>query len=226
MLEQLSNSSTTEIPEDPILTDHISGKGITDFLYFNRNNIKSIIPVFERFLNLTDYNLQDYLRNFSGQLNPIDATQLGRLIATRGFANSAYVINSKATKSNSWRFALAESSFLLDFWTKLALSISGILAETDISSTEWWESTESLIIELYPNGTSLTTVWKKAGGKESDLLTKGTASEIWSDVFHKFKIGAYKGISMNDLLKEIKKQYGDNQKFQMIYDLRKSILKT
>ena len=80
--------------------------------------------------------------------------------------------------------------------------------------------------ELYPNGTSLTTIWKKAGGKESDLLAKGTSSEIWSDVFYKLRKEHFKGITMNNLLKEVKKQYGENQKFKIIYDLRKNFIKT
>jgi hypothetical protein len=226
LLEQLSKNSTVEIPNDTILLDHISRKGIFEFLYYNKNNIKSVIQVFEKFPQLSDNNLRDYLNNFSGQIDAIDATRLGKLIKVRYFSNSAYVINSKASKTNNWKYALSECHHLMDFLTKGILAFSGILSTVKISSDQWWQSAEELIIELYPNGTSLTTIWKKAGGKESDLLVKGTSSEIWSDVLYKLRRGQFKEITMNDLLKEIKKQYIDNQKFKIIYDLRKSFIKT
>ncbi|MBN8642906.1 MAG: hypothetical protein J0L86_13925 [Flavobacteriales bacterium] len=226
LLEQLSKNSTIEIPNDAVLLDHISRKGIADFLYFNRNNLKSVIQVFDRFSQLSDSNLRDYLNNFSGQISSIDATQLGQLIAKRRFSNSTYIINSKASKNNNWKFALAECHHLLDFITKGLLSFSGILSSVSIPTNEWWQSAEELIVELYPNGTSLTTIWKKAGGKESDLLAKGTSSEIWSNVFYKLRKEHFKEITMNNLLKEVKKQYGENQKFKIIYDLRKNFIKT
>jgi hypothetical protein len=226
LLEQLSKNSTIEIPNDTVLLDHISRKGVFDFLYYNRNNIKSVIPVFEKFSQLSDNNLRDYLNNCSGQIDAIDATRLGKFIAVRHFSNSAYTINSKASKTNNWKYALAECHHLMDFITKGILSLSGILSTVKISTDQWWQSAEELIIELYPNGTSLTTIWKKAEGKESDLLAKGTSSEIWSDVFYKLRKEHFKGITMNNLLKEVKKQYGENQKFKIIYDLRKNFIKT
>lgn len=226
LLEQLSKNSTIEIPNDAVFLDYISRKGIFDFLYYNRNNIKSVIPVFERFPQLSDNNLRDYLNNFSGQINAIDATRLGKLIARKHFSNSASTVNSKSSKTNNWRFALAECYNLLDFWTKLFSSYSGSFLSSSITQDEWWRNTEELIVDLYSNGTSLTTIWKKAGGKESELLAKGTSSEIWSDVFYKLRKEHFKETTMNDLLKEIKKQYGDNQKFKIIYDLRKNFIKT
>ena len=226
LLEQLSKNATIEIPNDNILLDHISRKGVFDFLYYNRNNIKSVIPVFEKFSQLSDNNLRDYLSNFSGQIDAIDAARLGKFIAVRHFSNSAYKINSKASRTNNWKYALAECHHLMDFITKGILSFSGILSTVKISTDQWWQSTEELIIELYPNGTSLTTIWKKAGGKESDLLTKGTSSEIWGDVFYKLRKGHFKETTINDLLKEVKKQYGENYRFKIIYDLRKNFIKT
>lgn len=226
LLEQLSKNSTVEIPNDTVLLDYISRKGISDFLYYNRNNIKSVIPVFERFPQLSDNNLRDYLNNFSGQISAIDATRLGKLIAVKHFSNSTYAINSKASKTNNWKYALAECHHLMDFITKGFLAFSGILSTVKISTDQWWQSAEELIIELYPNGTSLTTIWKKAGGEESELLAKGTSSEIWSDVFYKLRKEHFKEITINDLLKEVKKQYGDNKKFKIIFDLRKNFMKT
>lgn len=226
LLEQLSENSTIEIPNDTVLSDHICRKGIVDFLYFNRNNIKSVIPIFEKFPQLSDNNLRDYLNNFYGQINAIDATQLGKLIARKRFSNSASAVNSKSSKTNNWRFTLAECYNLLDFWTKLFSTYSGSFLSSSITQDEWWRNTEELIVDLYSNGTSLTTIWKKAGGKESELLMNASPANVWNDVLYKLRRGQFKDITMNDLLKEIKKQYGDNPKFKIIYDLRKNFIKT
>lgn len=226
LLETLSKNPNTEIHNDAVLIDFISRRGINDFLYFNRNNIKSVIPVFEKFPQLSDNNLRDYLNNFSGLINAVEAKQLGKLILLRRFYGSANVVYHKSSKLNNWKFALAECYHLLDFLTRGVLAFSGILSSVSIPTDEWWQSTEELITELYPNGTSLTTIWKKAGGKESELLAKGTASEMWSDALHKLRKGQFKEITMSSLLKEVKKQYGENQKFKIIYDLRKNFIKT
>lgn len=226
LLEQLSKNSTTKIPDDNILSEYISQTGMSDFLYFNRNNIISVIPLFEKFIQLSDHNLRDYLNNYSGQINAIEATQLGTIIYKRNFYNSANIINNKATKNNNWKFALEKCHYLLSFFSKATLKFTGVLSIVNIPTSEWWDSTEELIVELYSNGTSLTTVWKKAGGKESELLAKGTSSEIWSDALYKLRKNYFKEITMKDLLQEIKKQYGNNQKFKIIYDLRKNFIKT
>jgi hypothetical protein len=226
LLKKLSENSNTIIPDDMILANHISQRGLSDFLYYNRNNIKTVIPIFEKFNQLYDNNLGDYLNNYSGQINAVEATQLGNLIATKSFVNCAYIIHNKSTKYNNWRFALEKCHYLLDMFTKGILRFSGVLNSVSIPTDQWWQSTEDLIVELYSNGTSLTTIWKKAGGKESDLLTKGTANDIWNDVLYKVRKNQLKNITMNKLLKEIEKQYGDNQKFRIIYDLRSNYIKT
>lgn len=226
LLEELSENSTTKIPDDYILTEYISQTGLSDFLYFNRNNIKSIIPIFEKFSQLSDYNLAYYLNNFSSQINAVEATQLGKIICKRSFHNSASVIYNKADKNNNWKFALSECHFILGFFQKAALAISGILSSVSIPSDQWWQSAEDIIVELYPNSTSLVTIWKKAGGKESEIIMSNTPANAWNDLLYKLRRNSFKEITMNDLLKEIKKQYDQNTKFKIIYNLRKNYIKT
>lgn len=224
LLKKLSINSTTEIPDDTVLSDYIIKSGISDFLYFNKGNIKSVISIFEKFTKLSDDYLADYLKNYSGHINAIEATQLGKLINVRRYGNSAYAISNKAAVDNHWRFALLECSSLLGFMTAGFLVITGVLSPVSINEAQWWQSAEELIIELYPNGNALTTIWKKAGGKESELIMSTSAANAWSDALGKLRKGNVKGITMNDLLKEINKQYGDNPTFKTIYDLRKNFL--
>ena len=226
LLEQLSKNSTTKIPEDNVLSEYISKTGISDFLYYNRNNIKSVIPLFEKFTQLSDYNLRDYLNNYSGPINSLEAKQLGKVINNRNFYNAASIIHSKADKNNNWKFALSECHFILGFFQKAAISISGILSSVNIPTDQWWQSAEEIIVELYPNATSIVTVWKKAGGKESELIMSNTAANAWNDALFKLRRNNFKDITMNDLLKVIKKQYDNNSKFKIIFDLRKTYIKT
>ncbi len=226
LLEQLSKNSTTKIPEDNILSEYISQTGISDFLYFNRGNIKSVIPLFEKFSHLSDNSLRDYLINYSGQINAVEATQLGIIIYKRNFYNSANIINNKATKNNNWKYALEKCHYLLSFFSKATLHITGVLSSVNIPTNEWWQSAEDIIVELYPNAPSIVTIWKKAGGKESELIMSNTAANAWNDALFKLRRNKFKDITMNELLKVIKKQYEDNSKFNIIYNLRKTYIKT
>lgn len=227
LLSQLSINSTTQIPDDPVLIDHIGQKGISDFLYYNNNNIKSVIPIFEKFSQLNDNNLRTYLNNFTGTISAVEATRLGKLVWKRSFTNCAYLIYDKSNKHNNWRFALEECHRLLDIITKGILSVSGILSKkVKIPTDEWWQSTEELITDLYPNSVSMTTIWRQSGGKESDLLMNVSAAHAWNDALFKLRKKQFKDLTMNDLLKGIKKQYANNEKFKIIYNLRKYYIKT
>lgn len=226
LLKSLSENSTTEIPEDTVLLNYISQKGLADFLYFNRNNLKNVLPLFEKFPQLNDSNLRDYLNNYDGQISAIDATQVGKLIARKGFKMAAEAINNRTYKNNNWIYALEECHYILSFVDKGLLAISRTLSNVKIPTAEWWQSAEDLIIELYPNSSSLTTIWKKAGGKESDLIMNTSAANAWNNALFKLKKNHLDKITMNSLLREIRKQYGSNEKFKIIYNLRKNYIKT
>jgi hypothetical protein len=229
LLEKLSKNSATPIPDDRVLLQHVSNTGITDFLYYNRSNISSVVPLFERFPKLSDNYLKDYLMNYSGQLSQVEAISLGRMVLKKGFINSAYYINLRADKSNNWKYALIECHQLLDFKTKAGLVFSNIFSKdkkVNIASDEWWNALEDIVTEIYSNGVSLTTVWTKAGGKEADLIMNITPADLWSHLLKKLRRDQYKSIKTYKLLETIRKDYGDNGRFKTIYKLRKNYIKT
>lgn len=159
------------------------------------------------------------------KLDVIDAAQIGKLVFDRRFYNTAFVIYQKATKTNNWKIALAECYTILGLATQLSIAFWGIINNIEITTEQWWQATEDIIIDLYPNGNSITTVWKNAGGKEADLLINATAKEVWSDLISKIRRGKFKKNTMNDLLSEIKKNYYDtNEQFKLIFDLRKKYI--
>lgn len=226
LLEELSKNSSFVIPSDPVMEMHVAGRGITDYLYYNRTNLKSVIPVFEHFTHLTDQNLKDYLNNYPNDIDAINAKKLGVLIYKRNFKKSADVIYKKASKHNNWRFALTECQHLFDFIKRGILAFSGVLDKVNIPTDQWWDAAQETIIELYSNANNLTTIWKKAGGKESDLKMSGSTADAWSDALHKLRYSKLKKITMDSLLNEINKQYGGNDNFKIIYRLRSAYIKT
>lgn len=222
LLESLSKDSTVEVPNDKILSDFILKHAISDFLYYN--SIKHVLPIFHRYPTFPQEYIATYIRNYSVDISVFDATQLGKLVQERRYIDVANTIYYKSSKYNNWKFALAESHNILGFFLKAALSFSDILDTVNITTDQWWESAEEIICDLYPNGVSLVTIWKKAGGKESELLINTTAENVWHDVLIKLRNKGLKNITMNSLLKEINKTYGENEKFKLIYKLRKNYL--
>lgn len=225
LLELLSYNPTYIVPDDKILSDYIISNGISTFLYYNRNNVRSVLPIFSKYSQLPEQVLKDYVYNHSQSIAATDAVQLGKLVYSRRFRSVAEVIYYKSSKHNNWKFALEECNQLLDYFTKAILAISGIISNVKIPTDEWWKSTEDIIVDLYPNGQAIKTIWNNAGGKESDLLINSTGVEVWHDLLVKLRRGFFKDITMNSLLKEIKKNYYDsNERFKLIYDLRKNYI--
>jgi GTPase-associated protein 1, N-terminal domain type 1/Effector-associated domain 1 len=222
LLESLSINPTAKVPNDKILSDYIIKFAIFDFLFYNP--IKNVLPILHRFNKIPEDYLTTYIMRYEGQISVIEATQLGKIVKDRNFKNVTYSIYSKSSKNNNWKFALAESHHLLDFFTKSKLRFLGILDSVNITTNQWWESAEEHICDLYPNGLSITSIWKKAGGKESELLTNTTTRNMWGDVFSKLRNNQFKKVTMNSLLKEVNKTYGENEKFKLIYQLRKNYI--
>ncbi|MDD4992118.1 MAG: effector-associated domain EAD1-containing protein [Paludibacter sp.] len=225
LLELLSINSTYIVPDDKILSDYIISNGISTFLYYNRNKVRYVLPIFSKYSQLPERILKDYVYNHSQSIDATDAVQLGRLVHSRRYNSVATTIYNKSSKYNNWKFALEECHQLLDFVTRAALAFSGIIANVKIPTDEWWKSTEDIIVDLYPNGQAIKTIWNNAGGKESDLLINSTGVEVWHDLLTKLRRGFFKDITMNSLLKEIKKNYYDsNERFKLIYNLRKNYI--
>lgn len=222
LLESFNKNSAVDIPTDEILSDYIINFAIENFL--SNNPIKNSLPIFNKYPTIPQKHITNYIRNYKEDISAIESTQLGKIAQERNYTDVAYAIYYKASKSNNWRFALSECHYQLDFFTKAALAYSGTLNKVNISTTQWWESVEEIICDFYSNGVSLAAIWKKAGGKESELLINTTAENVWHDALTKLRNNGFKNITMDSLLKEINKTYSANEKFKLIYQLRKSYI--
>jgi hypothetical protein len=112
---------------------------------------------------------------------------------------------------------------LLDFFSQGWAVIQGLVTKIEISKDDWWQSLESLACTIFPEGPTDNKVWKNAGGSESDLKHKSTGKDMWSNALHKLRNGGAKEITVNSLLKEMKKQFPNNLDLNVLIELDKKI---
>jgi hypothetical protein len=224
LLESISKDSMFEVPDDTYLLNYIlSSNAISDFLYFNRNNIKTVLPIFNALDQIPEKYLKDYISNYGGAIDIINATQLGKLVSDRKFYLVANEINKKIRRNQSFKIALAECSQLLDFKTRCINYLTGNISEISISIDEWWEAFTELACKLYSGGPTHNKIWKQANGEEYDLLTKGSGKEIWIDAMKKLRNDGCKGITSDKLLKKMSKEHLNNDEIKTLIKIKEKI---
>jgi len=223
LLKSVSEDSTFEVPSDIILSDYIiNSNAISTFLYYNRGNIKNTLPIFSTFKQLPESILKDYVSNYTGLLDVIDATQLGKLVGDRRYKNVASVINDKAFPYNNFKYALAECYSLLSFITQGLVLLSGKCSNVNITTDQWWEEFTNLSIRLYSGGPFHKKIWLQAGGEEYDLLTSGTGKELWIDALEKLRNGCT-GITIEKLINKMMKEHPKNDVLKTLKELKSKI---
>jgi len=219
LLEELSKNSTYQVPTDKELSGYIISNGITTFLYYNRNNIKAVLPIFNEFIQLPEHILKDYIINYSGKLDVVDATQLGTLVLSRNYSNVAHTIYNKTYHSREFKVALAECYSLLDIITKGIAWAVGAISKIEVSEEEWWDAFTELSYRLYSSGPTENKIWTQAGGKEYDLLTKGTGKEVWIAALQKLRKGGCTGLTVKKLLKAMLEEHSKNDELKTLKNL-------
>lgn len=224
LLESLSKNPETIVPSDRILSKYISKNALSDFLFFNKENMKSVLPIFRKFNQLSENNLKDYIYNYKIKLDIVTAYQLGILVYEKKLAKVADVIFRKTFKYDNWNIALKECYSLLPILKRMAIKSLGIINNIEITEKQWWKAVEELVINLYDDGNSLKTIWKKAGGENSELLINASVKEVWHNAFSKLKKKRLENVTINTLLEEIKKDYANNKDFKIIYGIKENFV--
>lgn len=223
LLQKISTDTTTVIPEDKELSDFIISNGISDFLYFNRNNFKVTLPIFITFKQLPEYILKDYVNNFSGNMDVVDATQLGKLVYQRSYKNIAHVIYQKSYSNAEFRISLKECHELLSIKDRGFAWANRLISNVEITENEWWEAFANLCIRLYPSGPKESKIWERADGDESDLITFSTGKEAWSAILKKLRFGGCDEATPKKLIKRILEDYKKNEELKTLKDLLEKI---
>jgi len=223
LLLKISTDTTTVIPDDKELSDFIISNGISDFLYFNRNNFKVTLPIFITFKQLPEHILEYYIRNFGGNIDVIDATQLGNLVSQRNYKNVAHVIYQKSYSNAQFRISLKECHELLGIIDRGLAWANRLISNVEITENEWWEAFASLCIRLYPNGPKESKIWERADGDESDLITYSTGKDAWNAILKKLRFGGCDEATPKKLIKRMLDDYKKNEELKTLKDLFEKI---
>jgi hypothetical protein len=219
LLQKISLDTTTVIPDDKELSDFIISNGISDFLYFNRNNFKVTLPIFITFKQLPEHILKDYASNFFGNMDVVDATQLGKLVYQRNYKNVAHIIYQKSYSNDQFRISLKECHELLGIIDRGLAWANRLISNVEITENEWWEAFASLCIRLYPSGPKDSKIWERADGDESDLITYSTGKEAWNAILKKLRFGGCDEATPKKLIKRMLEDYKKNEELKTLKDL-------
>lgn len=220
LLQALSDNSTFQVPTDTELSNYILSNAISVFLYHNRNSIKNVLPIFNTYSQLQEHILRDYISNYTGRIDVVDATQLGLLTSKRRYSKVTYSIYQKAYSSKHFKIALAECYDLLDFWTKGFALVSGLISKIEVSEDEWWAAFTQLAFTLYDEGPTQNKIWTQAEGKGYDLETKGSGKEVWIAALQKLRKGKCAGdITVKKLIKAMLEENKKNEELKTLKDL-------
>lgn len=219
-LQTLSGNSTYPVPPDTELSNYIVSDAIAVFLYHNRGSIKNVLPIFNTYSQLQEHILRDYISNYNGRIDVVDATQLGQLTNKRHYSRVAYSIYQKAFSSKQYKIALSECYDLLDFWSKGIALVSGLISKVEISEDEWWTAFRQLAYTLYDEGPTQNKIWTQADGKGYDLETKGSGKEVWIAALQKLRKEKCSGdITVKKLLKAMLEEHKNNEELKTLKDL-------
>lgn len=220
LLQALSDNSTFHVPADTELSRYIMSNAISVFLYHNRSSIKNVLPIFNTYSQIPEHILRDYIYNYTGKIDVVDATQLGQLTSNRRFSKVAHSIYQKAYSSKQFKIALAECYDLLDFISRGFAWASGLISRIEVSADEWWEAFTLLAYSLYDEGPTQNKIWTQADGKGYDIETKGSGKEVWIKVLQKLRKGKCSGdVSVKKLLKAMLEENKKNVELKTLKDL-------
>lgn len=219
LLEILSKNSTYQVPSDVELSSYIISNAISDFLYYNRSSIKTVLPIFNTYTQIPELMINDYVSNYSGKVDAVDAVQLGQLIYKRNLTKVAHAVKVKVKDFHNFKYALAECHSLLGFIDRGILFISGTIDDLKISEDEWWSTLSNLSFRLYQEGPSENQIWKQADGHNYDLNLTVSGKESWLMALNKLRNGGCKDITPKKLLKAMIEEFPKNQELRTLKEL-------
>jgi len=150
----------------------------------------------------------------TGPFSAAESTRVGKLVLRKNWRKIAGTIADKISTRVDLKLALAECQSLLSLFKRLSLSFSGHLSDS-VSKEEWWSEFTKQCYTIYSNGPTAVGLWERAGGKNYDLLTKGTGRDIWINAISKMRNGIT-DVDVQKLLQEMLKDYPSNTKLRQL----------
>lgn len=187
-----------------------------------------ILSLFENFNNLLDSILNQYIRKWVRgsteiSLDTVSLRRLGDILLNRDYVEGMDYILKHVRKNNSLSIAIKPFYSTLTLFKKAKIFLfyeDGSKLNTD----EWWDFVTETFTELYSHDREIRTLWVKTGGEEADLISNGTAEDIWVELIKGFKKRRYDASFFKKLITEMGKKYKHNEKLKLIKSMRKQFL--
>ena len=113
-----------------------------------------------------------------------DSEGIGRLVLERRWGHVAATLVARYRNGRrDLKPALRACCDMLDFWERFFLGLR------PVSEWEKWKVLETLAAELYPGGPDDDGLWERAGGKGSDLSSRGPGRTRWQEAIRNVRNG-------------------------------------
>jgi hypothetical protein len=214
-------------PEEPLRSKVLQPSRLNRLLGPGES-ISRGLQVFKTFDELKEHKFQKWLNGVlsrSANINPIDSTEIGKLISQRGWNNTASIISERVANRPDLKPALRECEELLSIFERLA-TVWGGMDTINVTRDDWWEALTQITSELYPRGITENMIWERAGGDISKISTEQPGEAQWREAIQKLRHGgAGHEISLDGLLYNLREEYPDNDRLELLDEMQREVLK-
>lgn len=211
VLKDISSLGLSAVELESELVDHIAtDRFMTSFLNSYKDDINTVIEVYEHIPKLKDGFLSDYVKYYLHSLQDMQSERLGNLVRSKGYKHTAKEIFEKAKNNNSYRIALERCKDLLSlgFFDRL---FHGHLFGEKITKDDVYSAITQICIELYPQGPEDRDLWQRASGDISKLYQNYSREENWRTAIKLLRNGGGgKNITTQSLLNAMIEDYPNN----------------
>jgi GTPase-associated protein 1, N-terminal domain type 1/Effector-associated domain 1 len=145
----------------------------------------------------------------SRHLSTVEAENLGQLILSRDWRSAAEeILHRVRDQRPDLKPTLVTCSSILSVVARLTLY------ELTLTSSQKWEALEDVVTQLYGTGPEHDSVWERAGGENSDLLSYGSGRSRWHAALTRVRNG--KAPSPKKLLREMLRDYPKNEALRLL----------
>ncbi len=187
-----------------------------------RLNPVALLEFWHRFQPaLGEADFQKWLSMYDAQLTPLEAIGIGKFIHDNHWDRAADEVIRRAKFTRRDLLPTVHQLWnKVGMWDKFHFAV--FTSEPVVEEDEWWEAFEQLSVDLYPLGIQQHDIWAHADGDES-RVKQGTGREQWSDALDLLRKGGAGGsMTVEGLLHEMRKDYFQNQKLQLLEDVYKT----
>lgn len=217
LIGKLVNGSVTNVDLESELRNYISSDSyMTSIISKKKNDIPTLLTLYEHVNGLNEHFLADYIKDYSGSLNEVDSSRLGNLIFSNGFKLSAKQVFEKAKRNENFKVALSICKSLLsfDFWD--TLFYGHLLGET-VTENSIFSALLETSVSLYDKGPEDKDIWKRSGGDISKLHNFKTREENWRQALYLLRNGGGgKHITPKAIVNEMLEDYPNNTELKEI----------